>query len=48
MFLWNFNQMVVMNFWKVKIETCFQKSFWNDFFSICQNSFAQWVDIWNI
>jgi len=28
LFLWNFNQMVVMNFWKVKIEPCIQKSFW--------------------
>jgi hypothetical protein len=28
----NFNQMIVMSFWKVKIKHCFQKSLWNDFF----------------
>jgi len=36
-FLWNFNQMVVMNFWKVKIELYFQKSFWNEF--LCLSKF---------
>ncbi len=32
-FLWNLNQMVVTNFWRVRIGPCFPKSFWNDFFS---------------
>jgi hypothetical protein len=31
-FLENLNQMVVMDFWKVKIGPCFQKSFQNRFF----------------
>jgi hypothetical protein len=32
-FWWNFNQMVVMNFWKVKIGPCFQSSIEMIFFS---------------
>jgi GTPase SAR1 family protein len=36
----DFNQMVVMNFWKVKIEPYFQKSFWNEFFYVYQNFYA--------
>jgi hypothetical protein len=31
-FLWNFNQMIFMNFWRVRIRPCFQKSFWILFF----------------
>ncbi len=31
-FLWNLNQIVIMNCWRVKIEPYFQKSFWNEFF----------------
>ncbi len=31
-FLWNLNQMVVVNFWSIKNVPCFQESFLNDFF----------------
>ncbi len=28
--------MIIMNFWKLKIGPYFQKSFWNEFFYVCQ------------
>jgi hypothetical protein len=47
-FLKNFNQMVIMNFWKVRIGPCFQKSFWNEFSFCLSKIYAQWVHNWNI
>jgi hypothetical protein len=35
--LYNFNQMIVMNFWRVKIGPCFQKFSWNEFFFCFSN-----------
>jgi hypothetical protein len=32
-FWWNCYHMVLMNFWRIKIGPCFQKSFWILFFS---------------
>ncbi len=46
-FLWNFNQMVIINFWRVKIGPCFQKSFWNYFFSFVKIYMPNvWIHNW--
>ncbi len=52
-FSWNFNQMVVINFWRVEIAPCFQKSFWNDFFPFVKIFMPNvwihnWISKWDI
>jgi hypothetical protein len=48
---WNLNQMVNMNFWKVRIGLCFQKSFCIEFFLFLEffvpNGYVIQISKWN-